>query len=237
MYEYEGLEGLGISFNIKTLGKAVKNLGTAALKPLTTKISLNPITQVKNLTHSGIAIGKAAEKTVVAINPLDTTLKKFDEKGIEAGGIGKLLGKTGEQARTKPIMTTALFWAGGTALNSLKAAGAAGTAGAGAGAAAGAGAGSTSLLTTIGAWVGANPGTAMTLLSTGAKLAASRGAKPDDINPDTGMPYYTMTDEQAGAQQQADQNSNKLKLIAGGGAVIALIVAGTMLLNPPKHKP
>jgi hypothetical protein len=234
MYVYE-YEGLG---SIKSFGKAFKNLGEKALKPLTTKISLNPIKQVKNLTHSGLAIGKAAENVVVRLNPLNTTLKQFDEKGLAAkkrGGIGGwvagLLGGVGEQARKKPIATTATF---ALAAKAYAAYGAAG----GGGAAAGAGGGGTSFLSTAGSWIAANPETSLSLLSAGAKLASSRGSKPEDINPDTGMPYYAMTDEQVAAAQPKPfmagmVTGQNVMLFVG---ISALTVAGYMLFNQPQKQ-
>ena len=244
MYEYEGLG------SIKSFGKAFKNLGEKALKPLTTKISLNPIRQVKNLTHSGLAIGKAAENVVVRLNPLNTTLKQFDEKGLAAkkrGGIGGaiagLLGGVGEQARTKPIATTATFALAAKAYAVYGAAGGgtaattAATTGAGAGAGAAA-VGSGSILSSGVAWIAANPGTAGAILSAGAKLAASRGAKPEDINPDTGMPYYAMTEEQIAATQPKPFMAG---MVTGQNVMLfvglsALTVAGYMLFNKPQKQ-
>jgi hypothetical protein len=100
---------------VKKVSVAVKDLGNAAIKPVT-RIIENPklLVQPKALLQSNIKdgrkIGQGLEAAVVSINPLDHTLQKFDEKGKKAGGIGTFFGRIGEKARTRPIATTAIVY-------------------------------------------------------------------------------------------------------------------------------
>ena len=94
--------------------RSVKALNVAATQPIKNLVKnpsllLNPKKEFKQDFKAGKNIGKALEATVVSINPLDGTLKKFDMAGKKAGGIGRFLGNTGEQARQSPIATMAIL--------------------------------------------------------------------------------------------------------------------------------
>jgi len=91
---------------------SLTNLSKVAAQPIK-KLVTDPKStlDLKAQWKMGTAIGKSAEKVVVSANPLDNALRKFDEKGIKAGGLGRFLGKLGERARTKPIATTAIVYA------------------------------------------------------------------------------------------------------------------------------
>ena len=92
-----------IGTTLKTFGKALGQPVKALAKP---KTALDPRKQLR----MGRDIGRAAEATVVAVNPLDRSLEKFGKSGIKAGGVGKILGRTSEKARKNPIATTAIVY-------------------------------------------------------------------------------------------------------------------------------
>lgn len=100
-------------------------------------ILLNPIEGTKKSISDARAIVRAANDVVIATNPLDTTLQAFNEKGIAAGGVGKILGSVGETARKNPIETTALVYGGILAAEALPAGGAAAGGAAGGGSSSG----------------------------------------------------------------------------------------------------
>jgi len=97
--------------SLRSIRKSLTQLAHTAIQPV--KLLKNPKDALdwKKQFKAGKAMGRAAENVMVRINPLNSTLKKFDEKGIKAGGIGKLLGRTGEKARQNPIATTAIVYA------------------------------------------------------------------------------------------------------------------------------
>lgn len=89
-----------IDFN-KAINRPIYTALSAPGKALDPRIALK----------EGFAMGRAAEKFTSNINPLNTTLKSFNQEGIKRGGvIGGFLGRTGEFAREKPIATIAIVY-------------------------------------------------------------------------------------------------------------------------------
>ena len=106
------------------IGKAVTNsietVNKAALLPITSAISskgqslVNPALALKTTEQTGEGMLRGVNEGVVATNPLNNALQKFNEEGIAHGGaIGKFLGNLGEYARKNPVTTTAAVYAGG----------------------------------------------------------------------------------------------------------------------------
>jgi len=112
---YEDYQDFG--FSIKDIRRSVKKFAKAVGQPVKMVLK-NPKSALsfKKQYKAGKAIGKSAEGVAVSLNPADRYLQKFDEAGIKAGGVGKLLGRVGEKARKNPIATTAIVYGAATAI-------------------------------------------------------------------------------------------------------------------------
>ena len=100
----------GGRFSLKNIGKNLKSFGKALGQPVKALAKPKTVLDPRKQFRMGRDIGRAAEATVVAINPLDSSLEKFGKSGIKAGGVGKILGRTSEKARKHPIATTAIVY-------------------------------------------------------------------------------------------------------------------------------